>query len=60
MCLFLLGLLRLWWWDGFELLGLPRFGSLANLFPRRKSFEISEDMSSLSRSKGDKIQYRNA
>jgi hypothetical protein len=60
VCLFLLRLLCLWWWNGFELLGLPRFGSLANLFPRRKSFEISEDMSSLSDSNRNKIQYRNA
>ena len=33
MCLLLLRLLCLWRWDRFELLGLLRFGSLANLFP---------------------------
>lgn len=60
MCLFLLRLLCLRWWDGFELLGLPWFGTLANLFPRRKSFEIPEHMSSLSHDNRNKIQYRNA
>ena len=60
MCLFLLWFLWLWRWDGFELLGLPRFGSLANLFPRRKSLEISEEMSSLGHSNMNKILYRNA
>jgi len=60
MCLFLLWLLCLWWWDGFEPLRLLRFGSLTNLFPRRKSFEISEELSSLSHGNSNEIQYRNA
>jgi hypothetical protein len=60
MCLFLLRLLCLWWWYGFELLGLPWFGSFAYLFPRRKSFEISEGVSKTSHSSRNKIQYRNA
>ena len=60
MSLLLLRFLYLWWWDGFELLGLLRFGSLANLFPRRKSFEISDDMSRRNHSNRDKLRYRNA
>lgn len=50
--LFLLRLLGLWWWNGFELLRLPRFGSFADLFPRRESLEVADDLSSLRSNNG--------
>ena len=45
--LFLLWLLGLWWWKGFELLRFPRFCPIADLFPWRKSLEISDKKLSL-------------